>query len=87
MQTSLRLIVAAFVLATCNLSAATLLVSLQSTNPVVPYATWGTAAATIQDAVDASKAGDTVLVTNGVYVLDKPITIASRVILRSIGWT
>ncbi len=51
----------------CSLSAATLCVSLGSTNPQWPYATWATAATNIQDAVDASNEGDTVLVTNGVY--------------------
>jgi len=42
-------------------------VSLQSPQPTPPYTTWETAAKNIQDAVDAAAAGDTILVTNGVY--------------------
>ena len=42
-------------------------VSLTSTTPAPPYTTWPTAATNIQDAIDASSAGDIVLVTNGVY--------------------
>ena len=40
MRTALRLTIAAFVVATFNLSAATLYVSLESTNPTAPFATW-----------------------------------------------
>ena len=47
--------------------AATLYVSLNSTNPVPPYADWSTATTNIQDAVDASTNRDLILVTNGLY--------------------
>ena len=67
MKRVLRLGFVASVLVTFNASAATLYVSLESTNPVAPYATWATAANVIQDAVDAAKSGDTVVVTNGVF--------------------
>ena len=59
----------AHVSASFNLSAATRLVSRESTNPGPPYATWANAATNIQDAVDAAKDGDTVRVTNGVYAV------------------
>ena len=73
--------------------AATNYVWQGSPSPGPPYADWSTAAHTIQDAVDVAQAGDTVLVTNGVYAtggrsvgtsllvnrvaIDKPITLLS----------
>jgi hypothetical protein len=47
--------------------AATHYVDLNSPNPTPPYTDWATAAAVIQDAVDAALAGEEVVVTNGVY--------------------
>lgn len=67
-------------------------VSAQSASPAAPYLTIATAARTIQDAIDASAAGDTVLVLDGVYsngsrtvygamanriAITKPITVSS----------
>ncbi len=59
MKTTLRLIVAASILATLNVTAATFYVSLGSTNPVPPYISWETAATNIQAAVDSASDGDT----------------------------
>ncbi len=43
-------------------------VDLNSTNASPPYTNWDTAARDIQSAVDVAETGDTVLVTNGIYV-------------------
>jgi hypothetical protein len=47
--------------------AAVLYVDAGSTNSIVPFSTWATAATSIQDAVDVTVDGDEVLVTNGIY--------------------
>jgi hypothetical protein len=66
-------------------------VDANSTNATPPYISWATAAANIQDAVDAAVAGDEIVVTNGIYatggramdgvtnrvLIDKPVTVRS----------
>ncbi len=80
-KTALHLTVITLLLAVSNLSAATLYVSLGSTNPTPPYTNWVTAATNIQAAVDAASAGDAVIVTNGVYAggvsVANPLTLLS----------
>jgi hypothetical protein len=74
------LTVTTLLLTLSNVSAETLFVCRQSTNPVPPFTNWAIAAADIQQAVNAAAAGDAVVVTNGIYGavnVDKPLLLRS----------
>ncbi len=80
MKNVVNLTATALLLALSNLSAETLFVCPQSTNPVSPFTNWVTAATDIQPAVDAAAAGDEIVVSNGIYAavnVDKPLLLRS----------
>jgi hypothetical protein len=65
-----------------SVCAATHYVWQSSPGPAPPYTTWATAAATIQQAVDAAAARDEIVVTNGAYA---PVTVYTPLVLRSVN--
>ena len=74
MQKLLVIAAALCCLRLANLQAATLRVWPDSPTPGAPFDQWANAAHDIQTAVDAASAGDTVLVTNGVYATGGAVT-------------
>src|ERR1044072_9323866 len=81
--TAMGIILSTLLAAGNEVAAATLYVSQTSMNPTPPFATWDSAAHTIQEAVDAASDGDTVLVGAGEYRLTSQVTIAKGILLRS----
>ena len=67
-----------------HLGAATLYVATNGPN-TLPYDTWEKAASNIQWAVNAGTNGDTVWISNGVYVLTNQITVMSNITISGIG--
>ena len=75
-------------------SAGTLHVWQDSPNPSPPYTNWLMAARSIQEAINTDVAGDTVLVTNGVYAtggravsgsLTNRVAIDKAITVKSVG--
>lgn len=56
-----------------------------NTTPVYPYESWSTAAASIQEAVDAGVDGTTVLVSNGVYDITSQVDLLQGIAVRSVN--
>ncbi len=62
-------------------------VFVDGTNPVPPYATWQTAATNIQEGVDISAVGDTVMVGNGTYNLLSEIVVTNAITIKGYNGT
>jgi len=60
-------------------------VNANNPNPSFPYATWETAAQDIQAALDTTVDGNTVLVTNGTYLLTSGIEVQNAVTVQSVN--
>ncbi|MBN2685771.1 MAG: hypothetical protein JXR40_10880 [Pontiellaceae bacterium] len=68
-----------------RLFGATLYVDLNSSAPAAPFDSWASASTNIQHAVDAAAAGDTILVTNGNYLLDAEILVTKQITIQSFN--
>ena len=60
-------------------------VDLHSATPAPPYTSWGTAATSVQNAVDVAVGGDVVLVADGLYTLSQILDIAKPITIESVS--
>jgi hypothetical protein len=58
-------------------------VDINNATPALPYTSWQTAATNIQDAIDATIDGDTVLVADGHYLLTSEIVVTNAITVQS----
>jgi hypothetical protein len=76
-----------------NVSAPEHYVNMGNLTPVYPYASWATAATTIQEGLDATSPGGIVFVTNGVYASGgksvyvgvSRVALDKKVVVRSVN--
>ena len=80
-----KFIISFVVIATIHSEAAVRYVDINNTAPTAPYIGWPIAATNIQDAVDLSSNGDTILVAEGLYALKTDITVTNNINILGAG--
>ena len=83
---SLHLAALCLLLSALRASAMVYYVNANNAAPAAPFASWTTAATNIQDAINLTSGGDTVLVTNGIYAFGGLVmagTLTNRVALTN----